>query len=83
MPAGILRHNHKGFTMKTKTAKSARVATAKAAILDAGRHAQAITPRQLAGLPVNVRAALAGAIQNGWAILSAVDPIKRPGLSRR
>ena len=69
--------------MKTKTAKSARIATAKAAILDAGRHAQAITPRQLAGLPVNVRAALAGAIQNGWAILSAVDPIKRPGLSRR
>jgi hypothetical protein len=69
--------------MKTKTAKSARVAAAKAAILEAGRCAQAITPRQLAVLPVDVRAALAGAIQNGWAILSAVDPSGQPGLSRR
>jgi len=69
--------------MKTKPAKSARLAAAKAAILEAGRCAQAITPRQLAGLPVNIRAALTEAIQNGWAILSAVDPSGRPGLSRR
>lgn len=69
--------------MRAKTAKSASVAAAKAAILEAGRRAQAITPRQLAGLPADVRAALADAIQNGWVILSAVDTVKRPGLSRR
>ena len=69
--------------MKSKPAKSARLAAAKAAILEAGRCAQAITPRQLAGLPVDVRAALRDAIQNGWAILSAVDPGGRPVLSRR
>ena len=69
--------------MRTKTAKSARLVAAKAAILEAGRCAQAITPRQLAGLPVDVRATLTDAIQNGWAILSAVDPSGRPVLSRR
>jgi hypothetical protein len=63
----------KGFTMKSKTAKSASVAAAKAAILEAGRCAQAITPRQLAGLPKNVRTTLDDAIRNGWAVLSAVD----------
>jgi hypothetical protein len=73
----------KGFTMKTKTAKSARLVAAKAAILEAGRCAQAITPRQLAGLPANVRTILGGAIQNGWAVLSAVDPVERPAPYRR
>ena len=69
--------------MKSKTAKSARVAAAKAAILEAGRCAQAITPRQLAGLPADVRTVLDGAIRNGWAVLSAVDPVERPVTSRR
>jgi len=69
--------------MKTKTAKSARLVAAEAAILDAGRYAQAITPRQLAGLPANLRTVLDGAIRNGWAILSAADPVERPEPSRR
>jgi hypothetical protein len=69
--------------MTTKTAKSARLVAAKAAILEAGRCAQAITPGQLAGLPVKLRAVLNGAIRNGWAVLSAVDPVKRPAPSRR
>jgi len=63
--------------MKTKTAKSARVAAAKAAILEAGRCAQALTPRQLAGLPADLQTVIDGAIRNGWAVLSAVDTVRR------